>query len=41
MKPEDMDAAVLLPDTLMYVSREQISGLARRFRIPLMAYTTA
>ena len=41
MKNDGMDAIVLLPDTFLYVNREQISGLARRFRIPLMSYTTA
>jgi len=41
MKSDGMDAVVLLPDIFFYVNREQISGLARRFRIPLMSYTTA
>jgi len=41
MKSDGMDAVVLLPDIFFYVNREQVSGLARRFRIPLMSYTTA
>lgn len=41
MKTDRMDAVVLLPDIFFYVNREQISDLARRFRIPLMSYTTA
>jgi putative ABC transport system substrate-binding protein len=41
MKSDGMDAVVLLPDIFFYVNREQVSSLARRFKIPLMSYTTA
>jgi len=41
MKSDGMDAVVLLPDIFFYVNREHFSALARRFRIPLMSYTTA
>ena len=41
MKSDGMDAVVLLPDIFFYVNREQVSALARRYKIPLMSYTTA
>jgi hypothetical protein len=41
MKSDGMDAVVLIPDIFFYVNREQISRMARQFRIPLMSCTTA
>ena len=41
MKSDGMDAVVLIPDIFLYVNREQISRMARQFRIPLMSCTTA